>query len=81
MKSSEIYMEALLELALESGASDLHLTVGRPPVLRLHGALETIDCDPLEPADTERLLQEYSEQAFDKRILRQMEKMNKQKQP
>ena len=60
MKSSEIYMEALLELALESGASDLHLTVGRPPILRLHGALAPIDCDPLEPADTERLLREIA---------------------
>jgi len=32
-------------------------------------------------ADTARLLQEYTEQAYDKRILRQMEKMKKQQKP
>jgi len=32
-------VDALLALAVRCGASDLHLTVGVPPVLRLHGRL------------------------------------------
>ncbi|NLM35059.1 MAG: type IV pili twitching motility protein PilT, partial [Clostridiales bacterium] len=29
----------LLELTLDSGASDLHLTVGVPPIMRINGKL------------------------------------------
>jgi len=36
----------LLILAKERDASDLHLTVGRPPMLRLRGELRTIDGAP-----------------------------------
>lgn len=32
-------LDALLELAVKCGASDLHLTVGAPPVLRINGRL------------------------------------------
>jgi twitching motility protein PilT len=40
--------------AVERGASDLHLTVGLPPVLRVDGALEPAgDVPPLAPEDTE----------------------------
>jgi len=38
-------MQRLLRLALETEASDLHLTVGSPPVLRLNGRLVPLD-DP-----------------------------------
>ena len=53
---ASIAMEDLLELMVEEGASDLHITVGTPPVLRVHGGLHSIDVDPLEPDDTERLM-------------------------
>jgi hypothetical protein len=59
--------ELMLAAELESQEEALDLEV--------NSALEAA------AADTERLLQEYSEQAFDKRILRQIEKMNKQKKP
>ncbi|MDW8459124.1 MAG: type IV pilus twitching motility protein PilT [Verrucomicrobiota bacterium] len=49
-------MADLLDLVIEEGASDLHVGVGLPPVLRLHGRLHPIDTEPLEPADTERLM-------------------------
>src|SRR5204863_1957809 len=35
----EVPIPELLELVLERGASDLHLTSGSPPVIRLHGDL------------------------------------------
>jgi twitching motility protein PilT len=37
-----IEMSEILELAVQEGASDVHLTVGRPPILRIHGALEDL---------------------------------------
>lgn len=43
----------LLELVVKHNASDLHLTVGRPPVLRIDGRLESIEQDTLKPKDTE----------------------------
>src|SRR5438046_2953196 len=35
----EVPIPELLELVLDRGASDLHLTTGSPPVIRLHGDL------------------------------------------
>jgi len=43
----------LLDLVVRHNASDLHLTVGKPPVLRLHGRLESAELEILKPADTE----------------------------
>jgi twitching motility protein PilT len=51
-----IEMADLLELVVEEGASDLHLPVGSPPVLRIHGGLTPLDTEPLTPDDTERLM-------------------------
>ncbi|MBU1694519.1 MAG: type IV pilus twitching motility protein PilT [Verrucomicrobia bacterium] len=49
-------MSDLLSLVISEGASDLHLTVGVPPILRLHGALHPLDAEVLKPEDTERLM-------------------------
>jgi twitching motility protein PilT len=47
----------LLRQAVASGASDLHLTVGMPPVLRIYGRLTPVEGRPmLKPADTELLV-------------------------
>ena len=44
----------LLETCVREGASDLHVTVGRAPVLRKHGRLVDVPgCAVLEAADTE----------------------------
>ncbi|MDY0146113.1 MAG: type IV pilus twitching motility protein PilT [Kiritimatiellia bacterium] len=56
LKSSEIQMDDLLELAVQEAASDLHLAVNLPPVLRIHGSLAPLDAEPLKPEDTERLM-------------------------
>jgi twitching motility protein PilT len=45
-----------LGYAVQTGASDLHLIVGHPPVLRLHGELTEMPEAPLTPDETEPLL-------------------------
>ncbi|WP_226036526.1 type IV pilus twitching motility protein PilT [Aquibacillus saliphilus] len=48
-------LEALLKLAFEQNASDIHLTVGSPPVFRIHGDLQPNGNEKLEPSDTEEM--------------------------
>jgi twitching motility protein PilT len=50
-------INALMDACLEKSASDLHLAVGRRPVLRLRGALGEIDGSELSPEDLERMVQ------------------------
>ena len=50
-------MERLLREAVERRASDIHLTVGVPPTLRINGALVRLNLPPLGPADTLRLFE------------------------
>ncbi len=45
----------LLKQAVERGASDLHLSTGTPPQIRLNGDLVPVDASPLMPADTKQL--------------------------
>lgn len=50
-------IEKILEAAKTSGASDVHLTVGIPPKMRVNGKLVNMDVGPerLLPSDTENL--------------------------
>ena len=41
---------------IRENASDLHLAVGRPPSIRLHGALRNLGNNPLNPDDTVALM-------------------------
>ena len=43
----KIPIPELLEVMLERGASDLHITVGAPPTIRLHGDLIRLDEYPV----------------------------------
>jgi twitching motility protein PilT len=45
----------MLEEVIRSGGSDLHLTTGAPPQIRVDGRLRPIDSQLLAAADTERL--------------------------
>lgn len=47
-----ITIEELLSIAKERGASDLHITVGIPPKIRINGELTDLDFDKLLPEDT-----------------------------
>ncbi|HAU36426.1 MAG TPA: type IV pili twitching motility protein PilT [Phycisphaerales bacterium] len=51
-----IHIDRLLETCIKRGASDLHLHVGRPPTLRLHGRLRPLETKVLEPEDTIALM-------------------------
>ncbi|MFT3685004.1 MAG: type IV pilus twitching motility protein PilT [Phycisphaerales bacterium] len=49
-------MDRLLETVVREGASDLHLTVGRPPVVRLHGHLVDLKTKVLDSDDMVALM-------------------------
>ena len=51
-----LQIDRLLETCIKRGASDLHLHVGRPPTLRLHGRLRSLETKVLEPEDTVALM-------------------------
>lgn len=51
-------IDDLLRVAAEQKASDLHLTVGLPPQLRIHGSLTVLPGPPLVDADTQSLAYE-----------------------
>jgi twitching motility protein PilT len=51
-----VHLDDLLQEAVERGASDLHLSVGLPPVVRVDGALTHLRYRPLSPSDTQRLI-------------------------
>ena len=46
----------LLESALQGGASDLHLTVGRPPMVRLDGRILPMAADIIEDGQVEAMM-------------------------
>ena len=46
----------LLEYSLDSGASDLHLSVGSVPMVRINGTMRPLDMDPLLEDDMESII-------------------------
>ena len=51
-----LHIDRLLEACIKMGGSDLHIVVGRPPVLRMSGRLRSLDTKVLEPDDTVALM-------------------------
>lgn len=49
-------IDKFLKMGRQVGASDVHIAVGAPPMLRLHGALRKIKFRDLTAEDTEKLL-------------------------
>jgi twitching motility protein PilT len=56
--SAQFNFKAVLQKMITQNASDLHLKVGRPPVLRINGDLSTIDLPPLRPEDLKVLAEQ-----------------------
>src|SRR6476619_4468607 len=57
MPETFLSIDALLERMVARNASDLHVTVGTPPAMRVHGILERYDDIPeLTPEDTHQML-------------------------
>ena len=53
---ANIHIDDLLRDTCERGSSDLHMTVGLPPVVRVDGSLQHLPYTPLAPNDTQRLI-------------------------
>jgi len=53
---STVNMDRLLQACVTMGGSDIHLTTGRQPVLRIDGSLRSLETKVLEPDDTEALM-------------------------
>ncbi len=51
-----VHIDRLLETCIRVGASDIHLHVGRAPVLRIHSRLRSLETKTLEPDDTVALM-------------------------
>ena len=52
-----LHLNELLGIQLDRGGSDLHLTAGSPPQIRVHGKLERLDEFPmLKPAELRRMI-------------------------
>ncbi|MHC4757508.1 MAG: type IV pilus twitching motility protein PilT [Planctomycetota bacterium] len=51
-----VNMDRLLQACVSQGASDIHLVVNRPPVLRMDGRLRSLETKVLEPDDTVALM-------------------------
>ncbi len=56
--TSTFNFKAVLQSLVMQGASDLHLKVGRPPTLRLHGELLPLDMPPMRPEDLKVLAEQ-----------------------
>ncbi|MFG0284664.1 MAG: type IV pilus twitching motility protein PilT [Phycisphaerales bacterium JB039] len=53
---STVQIDRLLDTVVKTGSSDLHLTVGRQPTIRLHGGLRNLQTKVLEPDDMVSLM-------------------------
>lgn len=53
-------MNKLLEFAFKNGASDLHITTGTPPTVRINGKLKRVGSVVLAPKDTLKMAEEIT---------------------
>jgi twitching motility protein PilT len=66
-----VQMDDLLQVMVDEGGSDLHLRVGVPPVIRLHGSLVSMDLPVLMPEDTELLMKSITSENHIQRVREQ----------
>lgn len=52
----DAHIDDILRMAIERKASDIHLTVGLPPMMRLDGEIAPLPYTVLEPEDTRRMI-------------------------
>jgi twitching motility protein PilT len=50
-----VNLHQLLRAMIEKGASDMHITTGAPPLLRIDGAIVPLKLPPLSPVETKQL--------------------------
>ena len=63
---------ALLQFAKEQGASDLHMSSGMPPILRIHGEMVRVKADPMTREDAltavRSIMNEPQRKVFEERL-------------
>jgi twitching motility protein PilT len=62
----KVNLHQLLRAMIEKGASDMHITSGSPPLLRIDGAIVPLKLPPLSPVETKQLC--YSVLTEDQKI-------------
>ena len=55
-------LNKLLAYSVDSGASDLHLSVGSIPMVRINGTMQPLNMDPLRNEDMESILPQVMDQ-------------------
>ena len=66
-------IDQFLKVLVQQGGSDLHLTVGSPPVMRVHGHMKPFKFRELTPKDMENLIYEIMEEEQRMRFLDKMD--------
>ena len=66
-------IDQFLKVLFESGGSDLHLTVGAPPIMRVHGHMQRLKFRDLSNKDMESLVCEVMEEEMRMRFLDNMD--------
>jgi twitching motility protein PilT len=66
-------IDQFLKVLVEQGGSDLHLTTGSPPVMRVHGHMQKFKFRDLTPKDMETLVYEIMEEDWRMRFLGNMD--------
>ncbi len=61
-------IDPFLKLFVDTGASDLHLSVGNPPLLRLHGDLQRVKYKDLEEDELREMLYEIASEEIIKKF-------------
>src|SRR6185503_8591104 len=51
----KVNLHQLLRAMIDKGASDMHITTGSPPLLRVDGSIMPLKLPPLSPVDTKQL--------------------------
>lgn len=74
MRSYRNYLEKLLEITIKNNASDLHLSPGRKPILRIDSKLHSIKGESiLSPEDVVGLVREMIDQKQFERLLKEFD--------
>ena len=66
-------IDQFLKVLVEKGGSDLHLTTGAPPVMRIHGNMQKFKFRDLTARDMEALVYEIMEEEWRARFLDSMD--------
>ena len=61
-------IDKLLQFVVSKNASDLHLHVDRPPVVRLHGRLRTLETKTLTPEDTAGMMRSITPERYQQEL-------------